>query len=473
MGVDGSEFTNPSGGGRVQFYLGTGNTDTNGNYGQKINNSTPKQSALFATDAGTSQPVINNYDMTVFACQGDNYAQKASDMTTLRNYAASGGRVFATHYNYTWLAKNDQNTAQAGIADNWSEVAKWHEDDADRTDGSMVGHIDLVSNPKGAAFKGWLEAVNASTPNSGDVSVNVVRHDTDLISSVPGKTQQWLYRDGANFRKCTISGATCTSNASCTPKVCSVNTAFDCSVNACTKVCKNNPTTVCTLDSQCTGTGNACVSQTCGTNTCGNQPNYAGTQVPLHFTYNTPVNLKEDLSSNPPALQCGRVLFSDFHVEDAREHDKIFPAQCGAVCTADTQCDPGGKCVSGFCLNPMTAQEKLLEYMIFDLGSCVPPPETCEPATTCPAGQDCGYAPDGCGGLVACGECKAGEACGVGNPPVANKCGKGTSTCVPTTCAAQNLECGPAADGCGEKIDSCGTCSAGELCIQGRCAHVN
>jgi len=170
------------------------------------------------------------------------------------------------------------------------------------------------------------------------------------------------------------------------------------------------------------------------------------------------------------------VLFSDFHVEDADENNKVFPSQCGKTCTAAnaaTQCGAGGKCVDGYCLNPMTPQEKLLEYMIFDLGSCVPPPETCKPATSCPAGQNCGYAEDGCGGLIPCGVCKDGETCGGGSNPTPNKCGKGTATCPPQTCAAQDVECGPAADGCGDKIDSCGTCAAGELCVMGKCAHVN
>jgi len=473
MGIDGTEFTNPSGGGRVQFYRGSDVDENVVNSGQKIDGNTPMQKELFATDATSTQPVINNYDMTILACQGGAYAQDTTHMTALRNYAASGGRVFTTHYSYTWLTKNDQNTAQAGKADNWSEVAKWHQDEGDKTDGSMVGHIDLVSNPKGAAFQGWLEAVNASVPNSGNVSVNVVRHDSDSISSVAGQTQQWLYRDGTNTKTCSRSGGTCTSNASCVAKVCSVNTAFNCTANACAAmVCRNNPTTTCTSNAQCTGNNNACVPQNCGNNTCGGT-DYTGTHIPLHFTYNTPVNLVEDLTSNPPALQCGRVLFSDFHVENADEYNKVFPEQCGKVCTADTQCGTGGKCVSGYCLTPMTAQEKLLEYMIFDLGSCVPPPETCKPATQCPAGENCGYAPDGCGGLVSCGVCKTGETCGGGTPPVPNKCGKGTTTCVPLTCGAQNLECGPAADGCGEKIDSCGVCAAGELCVQGKCSHVN
>ncbi|MEI9940165.1 MAG: hypothetical protein WDO69_23335 [Pseudomonadota bacterium] len=477
MGIDGSEFTDPGGTGRVQFYLGSDATGTKVNSGQKIDIATPLQADLFKTNPTTAQPVINDYDMTILACEGGVYAQKPEDLTTLRNYAASGGRVFTTHYSYTWLTKNDQNTAQAGLADNWSEVAKWNLDYNDKPD-NAVGHIDLVSNPKGNAFKGWLEAVNASTVGSGTVSVNVVRHDSDSVSAVAGKTQQWLYRDGTNLKTCSRSGATCTSDAGCAAKVCSANTTFDCSVNACAgpKVCKNNPTTVCTQNSQCNGNGNSCVTNTCSSNTCSVGTDFTGQQIPLHFTYNTPVNLVEDLNADPPKLQCGRVLFSDFHVEDANEYDKTFPEYCGKTCTAAnaaTQCGTGGKCVSGYCLTPMTPQEKLLEYMIFDLGSCVPPPETCKPKTECPAGEDCGYAPDGCGGLISCGVCKAGETCGGGTPPVPNKCGKGTTTCVLETCAVQGLECGPAADGCGDKIDSCGTCSAGELCVQGKCAHVN
>jgi hypothetical protein len=453
MGIDKSEFTNPADGGRVQFYLGTGTTDTNGKSGQAIDQHTPAQSQLFVNGAAGT-PVINDYDMTILACQGDHYAQSAANQTSLRNYAAAGGRVFTTHFSYTWLAQNDANTAQKGKADNWSEVATWKLVDDDRAD-HATGHIDLMSNPKGSAFQGWLEAVNASTPGSGTTEVDVIRHDTNSISSVDGQTQRWLYRD-------------------CTDKMCSVNTALDCTKNAnvcLPKVCKNKPSfPACTQNSDCGGNNN-CVTQSCVAVDCAAKN--PGKQLPLHFTYNTPVNTVQDLTTDPPTLQCGRVLFSDFHVQDAHENGKIFPEQCGIACTTDNQCAIGGKCVAGNCLDPMTPQEKLLEFMIFDLGSCVPPPKACVPATKCPAGADCGYAPDGCGGLISCGECPTGEACGVGNPPVPNKCGKGTTTCIPQTCAVLKLECGPAADGCGDKIDSCGTCSAGELCVQGKCAHVN
>ncbi len=157
-----------------------------------------------------------------------------------------------------------------------------------------------------------------------------------------------------------------------------------------------------------------CVPNTCATDTCTGS-DYSGTQVPLHFTFNTPVNLVQDLTADPPVVQCGRVLFSDFHVQDASEQGKTFPEQCGKACNTaadctgacnNNKCPWGSACTTsadcastcskdGRCLDPMNAQEKLLEFMIFDLGSCVPPPVTCKPADTCPDGQDCGYAPDG------------------------------------------------------------------------------
>ena len=403
MGIDATEFTNPAGGGRVQFYLGSNQNGATDRYGQKIDANTPMQAALFANDAG-GKPVINGYDMTMLACQGAAPQQSPTDQATLRNYAASGGRVFTTHYAFSWLNQNNANAGQVNLADNWGETAKWHVDEGDRIN-PVDGHVDLVSNPKGDAFQHWLLNVNASPSGLGTTSVTFAMHDTDSISSVPGQVQQWLYRDGTNKKKCKAGGQTCSNDATCG-----------------------------------------------GTDTCVGT-DYTGTKLPLHFTFNTPVNLVQDLTKNPPSVQCGRVLYSDFHVQDVHEHDKVFPAQCDTA--------------------PMSPQEKLLEYMIFDLGSCVPPGKACVPATQCPAGENCGYAPDGCGGLISCGVCPTGQSCGVGMPPVPNKCGKGTQTCTPKTCAAQGLECGPAADGCGEKIDSCGQCAAGELCVTGKCAHVN
>ena len=80
------------------------------------------------------------------------------------------------------------------------------------------------------------------------------------------------------------------------------------------------------------------------------------------FTFNTPVGA---------ANQCGRVLFNEYHVENppTTPANKTFPTEC----TPET----------------ITAQEKLLEYMLFDLTS-----NGGEPTLT-PASQDFGSTPIG------------------------------------------------------------------------------
>jgi hypothetical protein len=101
------------------------------------------------------------------------------------------------------------------------------------------------------------------------------------------------------------------------------------------------------------------------------------------FSFNTPFGAPADAA-------CGRVAYSGFHVaaDSAGTDfgDAIFPAHC----TGD-----------------LTAQEKVLLYMLFDLGACIgdtPPPPPCEPEE---CGEDkCGFASDGCGGVLDCGPCR-------------------------------------------------------------------
>jgi hypothetical protein len=67
-----------------------------------------------------------------------------------------------------------------------------------------------------------------------------------------------------------------------------------------------------------------------------------------HYTFNTPL-------SAPTAQQCGKVLFSDFHVDlvtIAGDTPIFFPAECPASST-------------------MTSNELALEFMLFDLSSCI------------------------------------------------------------------------------------------------------
>ena len=105
----------------------------------------------------------------------------------------------------------------------------------------------------------------------------------------------------------------------------------------------------------------------------------------------------------------------------------------------------GGTVACGTCAAPLTCG-----------GGGVPNQCGCTPATTCPAGQNCGTAPDGCGGTIDCGTCAAPLTCGGGGVP--NQCG-----CTPATTCPAGQNCGTAPDGCGGTIQ-CGTCTAPETC---------
>jgi len=170
------------------------------------------------------------------------------------------------------------------------------------------------------------------------------------------------------------------------------------------------------------------------------------TDTPLHYPFDTPVG-------TPPASQCGRVLYSDFHVTNVSTSSSVdYPSECNT--------------------NPMTAQEKVLEFMIFDLASCIagtppPPPPTCTPKTCVELGLTCGPAGDGCGNVIECGNCGPGMACGAGG---ASTCGPVANMCTPTTCAALGYDCGYAGDGCGNLL-TCGMCVAPLTCGGGGAAN--
>ncbi len=166
-----------------------------------------------------------------------------------------------------------------------------------------------------------------------------------------------------------------------------------------------------------------------------NQPT---ANAPMHVTFNTPLGASA-------ANQCGRVVYSDFHVEDSDDTQFSYPGECSNAA--------------------MTPQEKMLEFMMFDLASCVTPDTipACAPKTCGQLGLNCGQAGDGCGGTLNCGSCLSPLVCGWGSTP--NVCTLPLA-CAPTSCSALGLSCGPAGNGCGGSLN-CGTCPAPQVCGAG------
>ena len=244
IGIADSEFTNPTGTGRVRLYKG----DVPSGAGAVINSSTPFESSLWG-----SQAAINAYDAVFFGCEASAATRTAAAKQTLVNFANAGGRVYLSHYGYMWL---DDYAP-------FSTTATWAPLGAQPLPDPEVGHINMTF-PKGLAMAQWLQSIGATT-TLGQMQLNSLRHDFTAVSS---SSQLWMSINPTN-----ISGS-----------------------------------------------------------------------VPMHYTFDTPVGA-------PAATQCGRVAYSDFHVEYDTVTGVTFPAECV----------PGA----------MTPQEKMLEFMLFDLTSCL------------------------------------------------------------------------------------------------------
>jgi hypothetical protein len=332
IGIADSEFSDPSGNGRVRFYQGITGA------GAPYSPTTPNESQLWGTQAE-----INQYDLVYFACQGMSAVEAPAAKSIVLDYTNAGGRIFATHYSYVWLFDNGP----------FAMTAQWNP--MTMTPFATDPGTGIISTtfPEGLALAQWLKVLYPAS-TLGQIPIATLRHDFDGV--IP-PSRLWITDNDANFP----------------------------------------------------------------------QP------VPMHYTFDTPVGA-------PPAQQCGRVLYSDFHVEDSTNMmPPPFPQECST--------------------GPMTPQEKMLEFMIFDLGACVHF-DVCQVSQTC-AQQNvqCGPAGDGCGNILQCGTCPMGQLC------VGGTC---TTGCTPQTCAQQNLACGMQDDTCGN-ILSCGACPPNEVCVDGQC----
>lgn len=383
MGIAKSEFTNSGGTGRIKIFQ-----DNGARCGSRggASDCSGRNFGMSASSLWGSQTELDKYDAVINGCRGGETLRNSADIKRLVAYADKGGRVFNTHYSYVWQIPDeaDRNTNN-NYVNPWAASATWptrngsYDFNYSSFNASTLFNLE-TSFPKGAQFAQWL--------------------NTTAVSALTPNSSS------------TASGLPVPSS----PDVAVVESRHNVdSVNA---------------PAQRWAYATASDPSTSGT------PPGPGEQMILHYTFNTPWNV-------PSQNQCGRVLFSSFHVSLAGQgtNDVRFPAECGS--------------------SALTAQEKMLAYMLFDLTSCIAPdsgsqPPTCTPRNCQQLGINCGPAGDGCGNIIQCGTCPNGQTCGGGGTP--NQCGG--PTCTPKTCQEQGYDCGLASDGCGNTID-CGTCQTG------------
>lgn len=183
LGIDDDEITNPDGTGRVHLYQGRRGSNS---HGSRINASTPSGQTLW--DDVTK---LKAYDMVILSCEGseNNTTKSHQARENMREYLDSGGRVFASHYHYTWY-KNTGSGAPGGYQNPLATTATWM---SSENAGPQTQNVAIDTTfPKGQDFSTWMDTVGATTaPRSELVPMTELRRSVKDVN--PATSRRWLH----------------------------------------------------------------------------------------------------------------------------------------------------------------------------------------------------------------------------------------------------------------------------------------
>jgi hypothetical protein len=292
IGIDVSEFTDPSGTGRVHVYKGNAAQQTFPTEGD-------------ANELWKNAAQMNQYDILFDACECSLYDRGGAGTTNLgyvnfRNYLDLGGRAFTTHFFVNFFADQTQCDADVrcqgqtplptvGLWEGNKNLALAPDADCPR-DSMLISGADCLNIdttiPKGKAFSDWYADNNASLlvgggESPGHVGLTDIRFDMGTLDPslvTAGTATPWLYAGDVS----------------------------------------------------------------------------SGVYDAYYLSLNTPVG-------TDATTQCGRAIFSDVHLSDAPLG--TFPGYCSTNPAMSTH----------------APNELALEFLFFDLASCVqndtqPPP---------------------------------------------------------------------------------------------------
>jgi hypothetical protein len=242
-----------------------------------------------ATSLWSTSSQLTPYDLVLLSCEGgDTYD---ANPQALEAYVNAGGRVFASHFHFTWFSGPIDSMQSYTAPADWSNLATWMDEEtspAGPVGGIIATSLNAGGAPfaKGVALQTWLGVVGAlgtAGVPSAELAIYTPRFNANVgPSNTP--SQPWIIAD---------------------PEA------------------------------------------------------GAGASPTMTFSFDTPVT-----STPPPANEnpyCGRVVFSDLHAD-------------GNPSTVDSPPAPGG-CDA----TPLSPQERAIEFLLFDLASCVIPDSTAPP----------------------------------------------------------------------------------------------
>ena len=181
-GIADSEFTNPTGTGRVNLY--TGGEPVAGGGGQGA----AAYAAGFAGGTGAfpfagtalwNDPnKLLTYDILLMSCEGGQFPDvKKPLIPNIKRYADAGGRLFNGHLHYYWLRNGPIP---------WPTTATYLDPQSDLTDPTQS--TINTTFPKGAALADWLVTVGASTTR-GALTLYGAQ---STVPAVTPPTQGWI-----------------------------------------------------------------------------------------------------------------------------------------------------------------------------------------------------------------------------------------------------------------------------------------
>ena len=372
IGIAKSEFTLPGGTGSINLYEGfeDGGQYSPDSTGTGGANPTPSETVL-----ESSLTNLANYDLVIFGCQG-NASEPETAMngaeSNLVSYANEGGRVFATHYGYNWFYETQP----------FDTAAVWTPNAPTIGSPTQVATIDQTY-PEGLILAQWLQNVGGSYNNTlGQVELTNVKSDTSKVINPPA--QSWVNLNDTGQSMQFTFDTPIASTSSTVPTVTMTFTnqvpSFllgDSQDGVVINVSDSGGDADSSLSLALTLPAGASAVSLAGTNAntgwaCNiNTPTApvcnrttalaAGTSDPLQLYVSVSTYAQLGDATISAALsggglsgtgQCGRVLFNDYHVESSAPK-AAYPSQCTT--------------------GPMSAQEKFLEFALYNLTNFIAP----------------------------------------------------------------------------------------------------
>jgi hypothetical protein len=360
----------------------------------------------------------NDYDMVIFDCEGEYVDFSGRRDTRIREYVANGGRMFASHFAYTWIEGN-------GTLD---DSAEWgHSGSTDTGTGRLSLPVGTGVNERAGAnpvkslvFRDWLDTLGALTWTGTSPRFPIYQPRDRAGLTVGASTDEWVYRN---------AGDPSTSRV----QQLSFNTPYGASeTTACGRV--------------------AYTGFHVAQDDDNNELNL--NDADDYFPYVCPIG-----PLRPQELSLVFMLFDlNACVSDG---DPPMPPVCTPLTT--TELCPGVNDACGYLSDGCGG--------LVDCGGCasgnycngtVCTPATCTPQSCSQQGYACGQFPDGCGGIAdgamtdTCGTCPTGQNCGPNGQCTGD-------VCIPNEDPCDSRSCGNASDGCGQ-TEECGFCAPNEFC---------